>query len=78
VTAVAEAVARDRGVRTIRVLGDLTKGADIDRMVETGTLDRIATVDEVARVVEVFAGPLGAFVSGQVLRVDGGGQCWPG
>jgi hypothetical protein len=26
----------------------------------------------------VFAGPLGAFVSGQVLRVDGGGQCWPG
>jgi len=27
-------------------------------------------------VVEVFAGPLGAFVSGQVLRIDGGGQCW--
>ena len=46
--------------------------------VEAGTLDRIATVDEVARVVEVFAGPLGAFVSGQVLRIDGGGQCWPG
>ncbi|MGH6903274.1 MAG: SDR family NAD(P)-dependent oxidoreductase, partial [Geminicoccaceae bacterium] len=35
-------------------------------------------VDEVARVVEFFAGPLGAFVSGQVLRVDGGTQCWPG
>jgi 3-oxoacyl-[acyl-carrier protein] reductase len=47
-------------------------------MVEDGTLDRIATVDEVARVVEFFAGPQGAFVSGQVLRVDGGGQCWPG
>jgi 3-oxoacyl-[acyl-carrier protein] reductase len=47
-------------------------------MVETGTLDRIATVDEVARVVEFFAGPMGAFVSGQVLRIDGGGQCWPG
>ena len=44
---------------------------------KTGTLDRIATVDEVARVVEMFAGPLGAFVSGQVLRVDGGGQAWP-
>ena len=40
-------------------------------VVETGTLDRIATVDEVARVVEMFAGPMGAFVSGQVLRVDG-------
>jgi len=47
-------------------------------MVETGTLDRIATVDEVASVVEIFAGPMGAFVSGQVLRIDGGGQCWPG
>jgi 3-oxoacyl-[acyl-carrier protein] reductase len=41
-------------------------------------LARIATVDEVARVVEFFAGSQGAFVSGQVLRVDGGGQCWPG
>ena len=62
--------------RTGRFMG--TRSADQARLVETGTLDRIATVDEVARVVEVFAGPLGAFVSGQVLRVDGGGQCWPG
>ena len=61
--------------RTGRFLG--TRTVDQDRLVETGTLDRIATVDEVSRVVEVFAGPLGAFVSGQVLRVDGGGQCWP-
>src|SRR4051812_48156992 len=60
--------------RTGRFMG--TRAVDQARMVETGTLDRIATVDEVARVVEVFAGPLGAFVSGQVLRVDGGGQCW--
>ena len=62
--------------RTGRFMG--TRAVDQNRMVETGTLDRIATVDEVARVVEVFAGPLGAFVSGQVLRVDGGGQCWAG
>lgn len=62
--------------RTGRFMG--TRNVDQNRMVEAGTLDRIATVDEVARVVEVFAGPLGAFVSGQVLRVDGGGQCWPG
>ena len=61
--------------RTGRFLG--TRTVDQDRLVEAGTLDRIATVDEVSRVVEVFAGPLGAFVSGQVLRVDGGGQCWP-
>jgi 3-oxoacyl-[acyl-carrier protein] reductase len=62
--------------RTGRFMG--TRAVDQNRLVETGTLDRIATVDEVARVVEMFAGPLGAFVSGQVLRVDGGGQCWPG
>ena len=61
--------------RTGRFLG--TRSVGEERLVETGTLDRIATVDEVARVIEVFAGPLGAFVSGQVLRVDGAGQCWP-
>ena len=53
-----------------------TRAVDPTRMAEAGTLDRIATVDEVARVVEFFAGPLGAFVSGQVVRVDGGGQAW--
>ncbi len=62
--------------RTGRFLG--TRDVDPARLAESGTLERIATVDEVARVVEFFAGPLGAFVSGQVLRVDGGGQCWPG
>jgi NAD(P)-dependent dehydrogenase (short-subunit alcohol dehydrogenase family) len=54
-----------------------TRAVDPTRMAEAGTLDRIATVDEVARVVEFFAGPLGAFVSGQLVRVDGGGQAWP-
>jgi 3-oxoacyl-[acyl-carrier protein] reductase len=53
-----------------------TRPVDPARMVEGGTLDRIATVDEVARVVEFLAGPLGAFVSGQVVRVDGAGQGW--
>jgi 3-oxoacyl-[acyl-carrier protein] reductase len=61
--------------RTERFLA--TRVVDPARMAEAGTLDRIATVDEVARVVEFFAGPLGAFVSGQVVRVDGGGQAWP-
>jgi 3-oxoacyl-[acyl-carrier protein] reductase len=45
---------------------------------ERGTLERIGTVDEVARVVEFFAGPLGAFVFGRALRVDGGAHCRPG
>ncbi len=34
-----------------------TRAVDQSRLVETGTLDRIATVDDVARIVEVFAGP---------------------
>jgi 3-oxoacyl-[acyl-carrier protein] reductase len=62
--------------RTGRFLN--TREVDPERLAEHGTLERIGTVDEVARVVEFFAGPLGAFVSGQVLRVDGGAQCWPG
>jgi 3-oxoacyl-[acyl-carrier protein] reductase len=62
--------------RTGRFLA--TRHVDPARLAESGTLDRVATVDEVARIVELFAGPLGEFVSGQVLRVDGGGQCWPG
>lgn len=53
-----------------------TRTVDPAWMAESGTLERIATVDEVARVVEFFVGPMGAFVSGQVLRIDGGGQLW--
>ena len=60
--------------RTGRFLG--TRAVPEDRLVNEGTLDRVALVDEVARVVEFFAGPLGDFVTGQVLRVDGGSQLW--
>jgi 3-oxoacyl-[acyl-carrier protein] reductase len=60
--------------RTGRYLG--TREVDQSRLVETGTLDRIGLVDEVARVAEFFAGPLGQFVTGEVLRVDGGSQIW--
>ncbi len=61
--------------RTGRYLN--TRAVNQDRMIEGGTLDRIALVDEVARGIELFAGPLGDFVTGQVLRIDGGSQCWP-
>jgi 3-oxoacyl-[acyl-carrier protein] reductase len=61
--------------RTGRFLG--TRHVDPERLATEGTLKRVALVDEVARVVEFFAGPLGAFVTGQALRVDGGTQCWP-
>jgi 3-oxoacyl-[acyl-carrier protein] reductase len=61
--------------RTERFLA--ARAVDPTRLAEAGTLDRVATVDEVARAIEIFAGPLGAFVSGQVIRIDGGGQLWP-
>ena len=64
------------GTRTGRFLGT-GQGNDPKRMVTKGTLDRIATVDEVARTVAFFAGPEGDMVTGQILRVDGGGQLWP-
>lgn len=60
--------------RTGRFLG--TRHVPEERLVSEGTLDRIALVDEVARVIDFFAGPLGQFVTGQVLRVDGGSQIW--
>jgi 3-oxoacyl-[acyl-carrier protein] reductase len=63
------------GTRTGRFLG--TRHVDPAQLVTEGTLDRVGTVDEVARTVEFFAGPMGAFVTGQVLRVDGGAQIWP-
>ena len=61
--------------RTGRFMG--TREVPAERLLEEGTLDRIALVDEVARVIDFFAGPLGDFVTGQVLRVDGGTQTWP-
>ena len=57
-------------VRSGRFLG--TREVSESRLVTEGTLDRVATLDEIARVVEFFAGPLGDFVSGQVLMVNGG------
>jgi 3-oxoacyl-[acyl-carrier protein] reductase len=54
-----------------------TRAVDLARLATEGTLDRIATVDEVACVVEFLAGPMGDFISGQVIRVDGGSQTWP-
>ncbi len=54
-----------------------TRAVDPVQLAEDGTLYRISTVDEVALVIEFFAGPLGTIVSGQLTLIDGGGQAWP-
>ena len=40
---------------------------------EEGNIGRPGTVDEVARVVDFFAGPLGSFVSGYVATLPAAG-----
>jgi 3-oxoacyl-[acyl-carrier protein] reductase len=47
------------------------------KLVEEGTLDRYGRPHETAAVVAFLASAEGQFISGQVIRVDGGSQCWP-
>ncbi|HZV06548.1 MAG TPA: SDR family oxidoreductase [Gemmataceae bacterium] len=50
---------------------------DQGKLIEEGTLDRYGRPHEVASVVAFLATDEGRFISGQVIRVDGGSQCWP-
>lgn len=50
---------------------------DEGKLIEEGTLDRYGRPHEVASVVAFLASEEGRFISGQVIRVDGGSQCWP-
>jgi 3-oxoacyl-[acyl-carrier protein] reductase len=47
------------------------------KLVEEGTLNRYGRPHEIASVVAFLASEQGRFMNGQVLRVDGGSQCWP-
>jgi 3-oxoacyl-[acyl-carrier protein] reductase len=48
-----------------------------EKLVEEGTLVRYGRPHEVADVIAFLASEAGRFISGQVIRVDGGSQCWP-
>ncbi len=50
---------------------------DQEKLIEEGTLDRYGRPHEIASVVAFLASQEGRFISGQVIRVDGGSQCWP-
>ena len=50
---------------------------DQEKLIDEGTLNRYGRPHEVASVVAFLASEEGRFISGQVIRVDGGSQCWP-
>jgi 3-oxoacyl-[acyl-carrier protein] reductase len=55
------------------VIHDIDQG----KLVQEGTLDRYGRPQELADVIAFLASEAGRFISGQVIRVDGGSQTWP-
>ncbi|HXI54907.1 MAG TPA: SDR family NAD(P)-dependent oxidoreductase [Polyangia bacterium] len=63
------------GVITPRFV--VRRGVTEQQKVKDGTLDRYGWPLEIAHAVAFLATGASSFISGQILRVDGGGQLWP-
>jgi 3-oxoacyl-[acyl-carrier protein] reductase len=54
-----------------------TRQVDPNRLVEAGTLERCGRPMEIARLVEFLVTGANTYITGQVIRIDGGSQTWP-
>jgi len=50
---------------------------DEGRLSTTGSLERYGWPEEVARTVEFLVSDASSYITGQIIRVDGGQQLWP-
>lgn len=54
-----------------------SRQTDPNRSAEKGTLESYGKPIEVARTIEFLISEGGSYITGQIIRIDGGMQCWP-
>jgi 3-oxoacyl-[acyl-carrier protein] reductase len=54
-----------------------SRNVEPEQLVEDGTLERSGRPIEIARLVEYLVTPANTYITGQVIRIDGGSQAWP-